>query len=191
MQYLEGASVGIRSIRMQGGDGRWVSVTASSDPRVKSILARMRAIASEIVDGLGAAGFTLRRADQVVELETGERHSVDLVLQQERATIYVEVKWSSTLRAARRSAAYTLRDWLDDAAAGCVQISPRGKRRRCAATATGVLCVSPHSWVLEVDGSSVAQDIWPLLNNLPDGRDVRDTHSSGCAFAVLFQQLEV
>ena len=75
---------GNRGIRMQDADGQWVVVSCQSDVRVKPILDRMGAISGEICDGLEASGFTLRRADQVVELESGETHSVDLVLRRGR-----------------------------------------------------------------------------------------------------------
>lgn len=151
VQVLDGSSART-SIRMQSASGEWVSVSSKKDPRVKRILSGMLVLATEMADGLRESGFTLRRADQLVELASGQQHSVDLVLEKGRVQYLVEMKWSVQLVRARREAAHTLGDWLAEAARACTLISPSGRRSVCAASTAGALCVSPHNWALEING---------------------------------------
>ena len=151
VQILDGSPAST-SIRMQSASGEWVAVSPKKDLRVKPILSGMLILATGMADGLRNSGFRLKRADQLIELASGQQHSVDLVLEKDRVLYLVEMKWSMQLVRARREAASTIRDWLADAARDCTLISPSGRRSACVASAAGALCVSPHSWALDING---------------------------------------
>lgn len=177
----------LTGIRMRDASGQWQLITALLDGRVGHVLLRMRVVAAEVVMGLKAGGWTIRRADQICELlhgfGAGDQHSIDLVaiaqngrsndvcnlglcilsialvLEKNGVVVFVEVKWSpKAITAARAAGKEVLQDWLRAAMGGCIFIYPSGARRKFTGNTVGVLVVSQSSWALEID-SDVASDL--------------------------------
>ena len=154
---LMGKTRSFGGIRMLDDGGRGQLVTPAQDVRVEAVAVRMAVIAGEISSALKAHGWSIVRADQTCELagglSSGEKHSIDLVLSKEGATVFVESKWSPTAVAkARNAGAQVLDNWLRAAAKGCVFLYPSGHRRAQSAVAAAVLAVSPYGWSFQVDG---------------------------------------
>ena len=141
--------------------GEWVTVTATDDARVPDILQRMAAVAEELSAGLRDAGVQLRRAEQVVVLDDGETHSVDLVLTRGGDVIFTEVKWSRDSVATARSWAKRSLPWLRRAASDCTLVYPSKATRVGSADYIAVLGVSPTQWSLEVEGGVSEGDFFP------------------------------
>jgi hypothetical protein len=78
--------------------GHWKAVTPAEDDRVCGAMLRMCVIGTEMVDGLRADGWVIRRADQFCELvggiQDGDKHSIDMVMAKGSITVFVEVKWN-------------------------------------------------------------------------------------------------
>ena len=139
--------------------GHWKAVTPAEDDRVCGAMLRMCVIGTEMVDGLRADGWVIRRADQFCELvggiQDGDKHSIDMVMAKGSITVFVEVKWNPlNLTFARADGRKVLDAWLRNAALGCKFVYPSGARRAEAATAAAVLAASPYSWSLQIDGDA-------------------------------------
>jgi hypothetical protein len=153
----------IRGIRMQAADGTWSTVTDAKDPRVNGVLKRMQQVASGVVTGLNESGWTVDFCEQLVEVNE-ERHSVDLVLTRADLVLFVEVKWSGTLRRARAEGRKVLREWMRSAGMGCTRISPGGQRRHATAECA-VLAVSPFGWSLDIESAAHVSSVSGAFSN--------------------------